>query len=269
MEVETAEHVFRDCVWTRGVWDLCPINVHVDDSPLECWVRGMFGKLEDETLCLSVTVLWTLWFASNVFVFQGKRLLAREVVDSATAHRRDYLAAHPAIAAKPRGVRQVTVWSPPRQGQLKLNIDASVRPSLGTGIAGVLRDEGGRVRWCYGELSDSVVVDVAEALAIRRGMEFARDNGVRDLLVESDAQIVIYVLLYPRQDLSYVGTIVRDIRDLVADFDRVTFAWIRRAGNYVAHLLVFYAFTSATAFFSIHVSDHIVATVEAEFPAVY
>lgn len=59
--------------------------------------------------------------------------------------------------------------------------------ALVRGISGVLRDEGGCVRWCFGELCDSVNVDVSEALTFRRGMEYARDNGVRDLLVKSDA----------------------------------------------------------------------------------
>lgn len=42
-------------------------------------------------------------------------------------------------------------------------------------------------------------------MTIRRGMEVARDSGVLDLVVASDAQTVIYALLYPRQNLSYVG----------------------------------------------------------------
>lgn len=45
----------------------------------------------------------------------------------------------------------------------------------------------------YGEKCATVNVGVAEAMTIRRWMEYARDKGVRDLLVESDSQSVIYV----------------------------------------------------------------------------
>lgn len=51
----------------------------------------------------------------------------------------------------------------------------------------------GMCEMVYGEKCATVNVGVAEAVTIRRWMEYARDKGVRDLLVESDSQSVIYV----------------------------------------------------------------------------
>lgn len=58
-----------------------------------------------------------------------------------------------------------------------------------------------------------------EALTIRRGLVYARYRGLRDLVVESDAQTVIFVLIRVKQDLSYVDILVRDILEMARDFD--------------------------------------------------
>lgn len=42
---------------------------------------------------------------------------------------------------------------------------------------------------------------------------------------------------------------VRDILELAAVFDRVTFTWTKREGNYVAHRLAVFAFSCISASF--------------------
>lgn len=81
-------------------------------------------KLNDKTFCLFVTISYILWFAKNVFVFQGKRL--EEVTDLAIAYRYDFLAAHSIAVMKTCGASRGTMWSPTSQGQLKLNTNAYV-----------------------------------------------------------------------------------------------------------------------------------------------
>lgn len=101
-------------------------------------------------------------------------------------------------------------------------------------------------------------------MSIRRGIQFAHDGGVRNLIVEYNAQTVISVLSTVKLDLSYGGWVIQDILELTKGFDRVIFSWIRRDGNLVALILVFYAFTISSPFFLVQISDNIVATLEAE-----
>lgn len=147
---------------------------------------------------------------------------------------------------------------------MKLNNNASMRAGWSASIGGVFRDAEGSVHWCFSERCCTSNVGVAEAMTIRRGLQYARDMEVRDLEVESDAQVVIYTLLHPKQDLSYLGCVLRDILELVEVFDRVTFVWTRRSGNCVAHRLTFLAFSFDDVFFSVHVPKNVVATVEAD-----
>lgn len=69
-------------------------------------------------------------------------------------------------------------------------------------------------------------VDVAEAVAIRRGLELASVHGIRDLSLESDVQSVINAINHPRHDLSYLSSIVRDLVDMAASLGRVSFLCI-------------------------------------------
>lgn len=82
--------------------------------------------------------------------------------------------------------------------------------------------------------------------------------------MESHTQEIIFALLCPRHDLSYVGNVVQDIFLLAAELDHMTFAWIRRARNFMAHHLPTFIFFCISIFFFIRVPDNIVAAVEVD-----
>lgn len=110
--------------------------------------------------------------------------------------------------------------------RLKFNTNASMKAESGASIGGVLPNATGRVVWCFSERYTTDVC-VAEAIAIRRGLEYTHDQDLRDSEVESHAQIVIYTLLHPKHDLNYIDGVVQNILKLMIVFSRVTFVWTR------------------------------------------
>lgn len=83
-------------------------------------------------------------------------------------------------------------WQRPDHGWIKCNVDAAFSESS-TGATGmVLRDHdarscGGKAIWhdhCLNALT-------TEALTCRDGMQFARNRGVRKLIVETDRQVLV------------------------------------------------------------------------------
>lgn len=104
----------------------------------------------------------------------------------------------------------------------------------GASLAGVLRDEQGRVEWCLADRCHNQEVEVVEAFAIRRGLHIALNQGVRWLQVESEALGLVQQFLKSLNCLSYTGRIVKEIQELVKGFDRVNFTWDRRSGNSLA-----------------------------------
>jgi hypothetical protein len=78
---------------------------------------------------------------------------------------------------------------------------------------------------------------LAEALALRRAVEFALEEGVCNAVFESDCLSLISRINSGMEDRSSVGIIVVGIKHLVKDFTSVSFRHVRRALNEAAHLL--------------------------------
>lgn len=76
-----------------------------------------------------------------------------------------------------------------------------------------------------------------EALAVKCGLEIAKDIGVTKVVVESDCQQVISKLKNGTIDRSYEGFIISDILSLVNFFNVISFKYVRRICNGVAHCL--------------------------------
>ena len=85
------------------------------------------------------------------------------------------------------------VWLPPRPGYLKLNIDASVFPgSDRIGIGAAIRDEKGSILGAMAKsLEGSFSPFLAECLALREGLSFAKEIECVNLEVETDAINVV------------------------------------------------------------------------------
>ncbi|KAL8521476.1 hypothetical protein ACS0TY_011841 [Phlomoides rotata] len=148
---------------------------------------------------------------------------------------------------------------------MKLNTDASIRSGRGTGVAGLLRDFSGQVMWCFAERCPlDLDVDMAEATTVFRGLQIAKEQGVEDVLVESDSQILILAITKSRLDLSYFGRLVRRIVVLSKSFNSASFFWIRRTGNMAAHGLASFAFSCSEDFFDFNVLETLVLVVLAD-----
>ena len=134
---------------------------------------------------------------------------------------------------------------PPQPGYLKLNIDASVFPSSNhIGIGAAIRDDKGSF---LGAMAISVVGSfspfVAECLALREGLRFAKEIECVDIVVETDA-INVVSAVEDNRELSTEGPILEDVKQLFAQLRSTGIHHIRRSANHVAHLLARFGFNS-------------------------
>ena len=83
--------------------------------------------------------------------------------------------------------------------------------------------------------------EVAEVLAMWKGLEFAKDMSFLNLIPESDAFNVVLVLNAPQQSSNYVGSIIRDCISFKGSFHSLNFLHVRREANQTAHYLAKYA----------------------------
>jgi len=134
-------------------------------------------------------------------------------------------------------------WTPPFSGFYKLNVDAAC-PIEGDkwGIGVVVRDNEGVVigasSWQVFSLPDS---EFAEALAMRKGLKFAKDMSFLNLIAESEASNVVFSLNAHQQFPNYVDYIIRDRISFKGSFRSLNFLHVRREANQVAHYLAKYA----------------------------
>jgi len=134
-------------------------------------------------------------------------------------------------------------WTPPFSGFYKLNVDAAgpiEGDKWGIGVA-VGDNEGvviGASSWQVFSLPNS---EVAETLAMRKGLEFAKDMSFLNIIAESDASNVVLALNAHQQSLNYVGSIIRDCISFKGSFRRLIFLHVKRKGNQATHYLAKYA----------------------------
>ena len=79
--------------------------------------------------------------------------------------------------------------------------------------------------------------EYAEALALRRVMQFAREEGMDKVIFESDCLSLIQRLNSSTFDRSTVGMVAAGIKLLVGGFASVSFRHVKRVFNKTAHAL--------------------------------
>lgn len=80
-------------------------------------------------------------------------------------------------------------------------------------------------------------VDILEALAIWDSLGLVREMGFMRMEVEFDSAKVISLLRSETSDVSDLGALAEEIKQLARGFQFCSFRWCRRSANKVAHEL--------------------------------
>ena len=83
----------------------------------------------------------------------------------------------------------------------------------------------------------STVLEV-EALAARRGLELAAETGLKNIVLESDSQILFTALRDGSYSLSSFGHLVKDINFIASYLSLINYTHVRRQCNALAHSLI-------------------------------
>jgi hypothetical protein len=130
-------------------------------------------------------------------------------------------------------------WAPPPEGTVLVNVDAAIFATsrrMGAGI--VARDHDGLFLAACGERYDEVVVpEIAEAIAVRRAISFAREEGFSKIIIASDCLSVIQRIRSGEFDRSVCGPVIEDLKFMSRNFVSCEFHHVYRVINVAAHLL--------------------------------
>ncbi|GMN53173.1 hypothetical protein TIFTF001_022317 [Ficus carica] len=115
-------------------------------------------------------------------------------------------------------------------------------PDIGIGAA--IRDEKGSILGAVAKsVEGSFFLFLAECLALREGLSFAKEIECVNLEVETDAINVVSTVVENRK-LSMEGPILEDVKQLLVQLRGTGIHHVCRSANLVAHLLARFGFNS-------------------------
>ncbi|GAA0165590.1 hypothetical protein LIER_43720 [Lithospermum erythrorhizon] len=138
-----------------------------------------------------------------------------------------------------RSVTDSLRWKAPTQDWIKLNCDASWEKNNGHCSIGMVgRGAQGRFEGARYQLMQQVASSlVAEAMAFREGMSFAKENKWNRVVIESNSKVLVQALRGEVPIPVEIDVLVWDVLQWRKNMD-AKFQFIRRSGNNAAHLVV-------------------------------
>ncbi|XP_010665605.1 uncharacterized protein LOC104882889 [Beta vulgaris subsp. vulgaris] len=183
---------------------------------------------------------WCIWGERNQMVFRGN--LSSHHIILARVHRLveeqgSYVARiYPNAAAKP--VTSPNKWSSPPPGMVKINADASLEVDGWVGIGVIARNSDGDVLFSASRRIRAYwTPEIAEAKAIAVAVRLGKHFGFKEVIFESDCQVVINRLSSNAIFLSDLDSILHEILSSSTFFSYVAWSHVKRDGNCVAHHL--------------------------------
>ena len=130
-------------------------------------------------------------------------------------------------------------WSPPPANMVMVNSDAAIFSSSNSmGFGTVIRDHTGACLAACGEHVEGVTSpELAEALALRRAISFAVEEGYDHMVLASDCLSVIQRVLSSEVDRSALGAVTEDVKRLARSIPTCSFIHVYRGANFSAHYL--------------------------------
>lgn len=190
---------------------------------------------------LFAIMAWSLWSNRNSICHRGKckevALIAREVTTYAKEVRQTN-----EVQSRPSPLGR-QVWTPPRRGCYKVNVDGVVFKEMNCcGVGVVIRNEGGQIMGALSKRLDfPLKVLETEEKAVEEGSILARDLSLRNIYVESDAQVVVKSSNTQGQISSSIHKVIEGTKMELHGFDIWEVNHIYRAKNSAAHIMAKHA----------------------------
>uniref|UniRef100_A0A803QS69 Reverse transcriptase domain-containing protein n=1 Tax=Cannabis sativa TaxID=3483 RepID=A0A803QS69_CANSA len=246
---ETSLHVLVRCPFAQNYWQQSQIPAVGLAAMLFCswWEEGL--QVWNEAECLEAgMVLWSIWKVRNEVVWNEKQPTSEEVLFLAKLNFVDWYNAQNQELGSPNEPNRVSLehWTPPTFPKYKVNVDGALFPNEKSyGIGLVARDSFGLVIQAKtlkkaGDLQPHEV----EAIGIKEALSWIKDNNWPSVIVESDCRRVVLDLQGNKDMTSPYGHI------MLASVTNVSFNFVKRSANKVAHSLARSSLFEANRVFS-------------------
>ncbi|XP_050365473.1 uncharacterized protein LOC126784002 [Argentina anserina] len=244
---ESFTHTLLLCPWVLPVWFGSQLGLTINRqsiTTLDKWLMFVAKSLGDsnmkeEILSKCACLMWSIWKARCSFVYKGRDLCPSDTIDQANTLFLEHTAALrliPRATSTARGTDN-QLWTPPPDNVLKVNCDAAWLAPNRAGIGVIIRDTTGGCIAGASVPCQAVDVDEAETLAILKGLIVARDNGLRNIIIESNSKASIEDITEKRCRNWRAFHIHNQIRNIMVHFNSCLWNWVPRRANMAAHFV--------------------------------
>ncbi|KAL2899239.1 hypothetical protein RDABS01_024321 [Bienertia sinuspersici] len=238
-EEESILHLLTKCHEVQRLWYTSPLRLNVADfesTSFKDWVTTLKAIYKESRWWdIFWSLCWGVWLRRNCWIFEKRKKRDEEVLHKAVGIVGEAEFALNISTTPKNGAKWNAVWKPPMAGMLKINTDAATF-SNGVGLGGVTRDSLGNVvaatcMFVPGEFA----VDLAKGMALRHALKINLEAGFADFVLEVDNMKLFTHLTKSKKDPTSFGSVVADICHLASLCQHVSYSFIKREGNRVAH----------------------------------
>ncbi|PKI73727.1 hypothetical protein CRG98_005876 [Punica granatum] len=193
-------------------------------SPVKDWIRYKlsFSQLSHLNIpwgVLFAFAIWNLWKNRNSLLFSSKPLHSN-LIEHTIHVSAEFYASQPISTATSSSSIQVN-WEPPPDGFHKLNSDGCSKGNPGIAEEwGLIRDSLSRWVRDYQMNLGSIRSLAAELKALRQGLIVTQQCGVRCLIVELDAKLILS-WVWGNSSNKVLTNLIDDCRTLCCNFEAI------------------------------------------------
>jgi ribonuclease HI len=228
------------------VWGICGIKIqkaHCEGDRFMDVMEFLTKRCDMDEMALVASIARNIWLRRNTYVHGGEfkhpKRLVQEIEDFMQQFRLATAREDEIEEMSKHDNPSPTRWSPPLAGVYKVNWDIALdnlNKKMGAGF--VVRDSRGMVcaalRKTFKIFQELVI---GEGMAALAAVEFCRDIGLQEILLEGDSLVIVKVLKEQVDSWSRYGHITTDIQWVLRRFRRWDVGHVKRRANEAAHML--------------------------------
>ncbi|PNX85350.1 hypothetical protein L195_g041418 [Trifolium pratense] len=189
---ETTYHVFLGCEWSKRAWFASPLTLNLNTNQYTDfydWLDSMINKTNQECIEQITTIIYGIWYARNMLVFQEKSLPPQDISSIALKQLHEYqLHSSETQLQNPNGKstgRSHNIsWSPPLRGTLKINVDAHLSSDGHWSTGLVLRRSDGSAVGAATRVHNGVAdAATGEAMGLNDAMDWVEKLGENKVII--------------------------------------------------------------------------------------
>ncbi|XP_075654761.1 uncharacterized protein LOC142624921 [Castanea sativa] len=229
-----------DCVWEKDItWNFRDQTSFSSFSELMAWVFEHQRKP-----ALFAFTVWTIWTQRNQVCSQQPCCSLNHLSQLVVERHSEFRAILPP-PPPPSRPHIRTRWKPPPLDIFKINFDGAVFAEENySGVGVIVRNKEGLVIAAMSEKIPQLLQPIEiEAMIATRALEFAREVGISEAVLEGDPLLVIKALAAKDVGLAPFGLLIQDAYRFTSTFSLLSYSHTKREGNQVAHDLVKLAVT--------------------------